>query len=268
MSGTIALLTDFKFQDPFIGVMKGVIYGINPDAKIVDLAHNLPSFDVRHAAFILKISYRYFPQGTVFCCVVDPGVGTTRRGIAIKTRNYYFVGPDNGCLSLAAFEDGIVTVVELKNREFMLPEISTTFHGRDIFAPVSAYISRGVPLSVLGPQVDPGSLVRIELKPPKISEDEYEVEVIATDGFGNIFLNIPTESFKEPLGTKVIIKTKNKTLQAIVGRTFGDVSPKNLVLLKETSHGYLELAANMASAREILGVSPGDIVIIKIKDKN
>lgn len=265
MSSIIALLTDFKTQDPFIGVMKGVIYGINPVVRIVDLAHDLPSFDIRHAAFILKISYKYFPKGTIFCCVVDPGVGTTRRGVAIKTRNYFFVGPDNGCLSMAALDDGIIVAVELKNREFMLPEISTTFHGRDIFAPVSAYISRGVPITMFGPVVDSSTLVRVGIAPPKITEDAYEAEVITSDSFGNIFLNIPTEMFKEPIGAEVIVKTKETKKEAKVGYTFGDVPPGELVIIRRTSHGYLELAANMASAKDILNVKSGDLVIIKRK---
>lgn len=265
MNRLIALLTDFSTQDPFIGIMKGVIYGINPEAKIVDLAHNIPSFNVKYAAFLLKISYKYFPKETIFCCVVDPGVGTSRRGIAIKTRNYFFVGPDNGCLSMAALEDGIVSCVELKNREFMLPEISTTFHGRDIFAPVSAYLSLGIPITNLGPLIDPHELTRVELSKPVIGEGFYEAEVIAIDGFGNLFLNVPCDALREPAGTKVIIETRRKRSEATVGYTFGDVPPGELVLIKRSSHGYLEIAANQTSAKDLMDVVPGDKVVIRVE---
>ncbi|MCR8454095.1 MAG: S-adenosyl-l-methionine hydroxide adenosyltransferase family protein [Crenarchaeota archaeon] len=263
MNRIIALITDFGVQDPFVGIMKGVIYRINPNAKIVDLSHGIPNFNVKYAAFILKVSYKYFPKETIFCCVVDPGVGTTRRGIAIKTRNFFFVGPDNGCLSMAALEDGIITCVELKNREFMLPEISTTFHGRDIFAPVSAYLSIGVPITNLGPVVDPQELVRIELPKPTIENGFYEAEVLAIDSFGNIFLNVPCDLFSELIWTRVIIETQGKKLEATVGRTFGDVPLGRLVLLKETSHGYLEIAANQASAKDLLNVKLGDKITIR-----
>jgi len=259
---TIALLTDFSYEDPFIGMMKGVIYSINPSARIVDLAHNLPKYDVRTAAFILLTSYKYFPPGTIFCCVVDPGVGTNRRAIAIKTKKYYFIGPDNGCMLWAANDDSIDVVVEITNRKYMLEKISTTFHGRDIFAPASAHLSRGVDISELGKKINPNSLVRIEFPQPRIQGNRYELEVLAVDGFGNIFLNIRTEQIDLEKGENVSIIVGDKRYIARVVRTYGEAEKGRLVVLCGTSHGYLEIAVNRGSAKSVLGVDVGDRIII------
>ena len=259
---TIALLTDFSYEDPFIGMMKGVIYSINPSARIVDLAHNLPKYDVRTAAFILLTSYKYFPPGTIFCCVVDPGVGTNRRAIAIKTKKYYFIGPDNGCMLWAANDDSIDVVVEITNRKYMLEKISTTFHGRDIFAPASAHLSRGVDISELGKKINPNSLVRIEFPQLVIQGNRYELEVLAVDGFGNIFLNIRTEQIDLEKGENVSIIVGDKRYIARVVKTYGEAEKGSLVVLCDTSHGYLEIAVNQGSAKSVLGVDVGDRIII------
>jgi len=140
MRQVITLLTDFGTRDYFVASMKGVILSINPDAVVIDITHDVPSFNVLKAAFILWATYRYYPRGTVHVVVVDPGVGTSRRALAIRSRNYYFIGPDNGVLTMAAEDDGVVEVREISNRSVMLGEVSSTFHGRDIFAPAAAHI--------------------------------------------------------------------------------------------------------------------------------
>ncbi|MEX0568693.1 MAG: S-adenosyl-l-methionine hydroxide adenosyltransferase family protein [Candidatus Njordarchaeota archaeon] len=262
MSNIICLLTDFGYSDPFVGIMRGVILGINPKAKILDLAHGIPKFDVRHAAFILRIAYKYFPEGTVFCVVVDPGVGTERRSIVIKTRNYFFVGPDNGCLMWAAEDNGIIDIVEIANKRYMLKEISTTFHGRDIFAPIAAHISKGLDLGDIGPKLSVEALAKIKLREPIISEDMYVAEVITADGFGNIFLHMKSELLEEQIGEKLIIQFGDKKVEAEIAQTYGDVPEGKFLILKESSHGFLEIAMNRGSATRILGVSPGETIKI------
>ncbi len=262
MANIIALLTDFGISDPFVGVMKGVILSINPKATIVDLAHNIPKFDIRYAAFMLRTSYKYFPRGTIFCVVVDPGVGTQRRPIVVETRNYYFVGPDNGCLAMAIKEDGVLRVFIIENRKYMLRNISTTFHGRDIFAPISAYLSLGVNPSEFGRSVDPNTLEEMVMEDYAKHDDYYEAEVICHDSFGNIFLNMPTEALDEPAGSTLEVMVRDKMFRAKVARTYGDGAEGELLILRETSHGFVEIAVNMGSAARLIGVRPKEKIRI------
>lgn len=177
----IALLTDFDGSDG-LGVVKGVIYGICPDAKIVDLYNNVEPFQVRSGAWILLQDYKHFPKGTIFYAVVDPGVGGSRRCLAIKTMNYCFVGPDNGLIYPAAAEDGVEKAVELP-----VPETaSKTFHGRDVFAPAAARLEKGIPLQQLGKTVDAKSLRQL-----KFDNSGCEGEVVAVEHYGNIVTSIP-----------------------------------------------------------------------------
>ncbi|RLG84461.1 MAG: hypothetical protein DRO18_07060, partial [Thermoprotei archaeon] len=155
----IALMTDFGLKDPYVGMMKAVILSINPNAVIVDLTHDVPKYNVILASHILKVSYRYFPKGTVFVVVVDPGVGSRRRPIIISSRNYLFVGPDNGVLIPAAKDDGLLNAYEINIKIAGLKEISHTFHGRDIFAPTAAYLSLGMLPDVLGHRLSPDELI-------------------------------------------------------------------------------------------------------------
>ncbi len=258
----IALLTDFSASDPYVGVVKGVILGINPQARIVDLAHNLPKYNIRAAAFYLLITYRYFPKNTVFCCVVDPGVGTKRKPIAIKTDNYYFVGPDNGCLVWAAEKDGIQKIIEITNRSYMLDKVSTTFHGRDIFAPAAAHISRGIDIVSLGKEISKESITRMEFPQPVKKEGSYILEMIVCDGFGNIILNMPTSEADFKYGEKVRILVRNKTYTARVVNTYGEAPEGSLLLLRQTSHGYVEIAVNKGSAKQLLNIRQGEKIVI------
>ncbi|MEM1867647.1 MAG: SAM-dependent chlorinase/fluorinase, partial [Thermosphaera sp.] len=136
----IVLQTDFGYKDPYVGVMKGVIKSINPQAEILDLTHGVSRHNILEAAVNLLVSAKYFPPNTIFVTVVDPGVGTQRRALVIKTRNYYLVGPDNGVLSLLALKDGIVEAYDISKSPYILPNISSTFHGRDVFAPIAAWL--------------------------------------------------------------------------------------------------------------------------------
>ncbi len=191
--GPIVLMTDFGLKDPYVGVMKGVIRKINPDAEIIDLTHMVGRQDVYQAAILLYVSYKYFPHGSIFVCVVDPGVGSSRRALLVETRNYYFIGPDNGCLALAVFDNGVVNMYDVSESRYRLERVSYTFHGRDVFAPVAAWLSKGIPLEELGRQIDPGSMVKIEIGKPVVKEGLIIGEIIYADIFGNLMTNIKRE---------------------------------------------------------------------------
>jgi S-adenosyl-L-methionine hydrolase (adenosine-forming) len=192
----IAILTDFGYRDHYAGVMKGVIASISPQAAIIDVTHGIPPQQVLAGALILRESVNFFPRRTIFLGVVDPGVGTGRKPIAVETkRGLRFVGPDNGLLWLAAERAEIKRIVELRSMHYRLPKVSASFHGRDIFAPAAAWLWRGVPMGELGPplrtitQLDPGARV-LE------NQSELRGEIIYIDGFGNLITNISRTTFE------------------------------------------------------------------------
>ena len=263
-SGVIAFLTDFGYRDPYVAAMKGVALSINPSAKLVDVTHEVPSFDVDTGAFTLLASYRYFPPGTVFVVVVDPSVGSARRAIAIATRRYYFVGPDNGVLIPAAEEDGIELAVELSNPEYWRHPVSASFHGRDIFTPAGAWISRGVPLRCLGRVVDVSTLARPRVGMwMELSGSCAKLRVIHIDKFGNVVLSQRFEELAKALalsiGSVVEVRTQSSRALARVARVFSEVGKGELVLYRD-SFDLAELAINLGSARDALGVDRGCVV--------
>jgi S-adenosylmethionine hydrolase len=188
----ITLTTDFGTSDPFVGSMKGVILRICPDADIVDLTHDVPAQDIRAGAYLFSTSCAHFPQGTTHVIVVDPGVGTERRPIAAQSRTATFVCPDNGLLSYVLAEPGPWKTRHLTNPNLWLPNISSTFHGRDIFAPVAAHLAAGAPFDSVGPTID--HPVTFEIREPKISDGQVLGEVIHVDRYGNLITNITGES--------------------------------------------------------------------------
>ncbi|RTZ61570.1 MAG: hypothetical protein DSZ31_00110 [Gammaproteobacteria bacterium] len=194
MGSLLVFLTDFGTEDGFAGVMKGVALSINPDLKLVDLTHNVRSFDILGGALILKAHYRYFPKGTVFVGVVDPGVGTKRKAIAVRTPNYYFVGPMNGLFDLVLQEEKPLEVVELTNPRYRLKAVNNTFHGRDIFTPAGAYITKGIPLRELGKKVTYKRFLKFPK--PKRVRGKVIGEIVYTDKFGNAVTNIPCGKFR------------------------------------------------------------------------
>jgi len=182
----IALLTDFGYKDPFVGIMKAVILSINPDALIVDLSHGISAQNIKEASFVLKESYMYFPKKTIFLIVVDPGVGSQRRPILVDAQDRYFICPDNGVVS------GVLTegfrAFHLTKKKYFLPPIGTTFHGRDIFAPVAGWLSKGKRPSEFGKQIK--DIVKIPLPEPQYRDGSLVGEVIYIDGFGNAITNL------------------------------------------------------------------------------
>jgi len=251
----IALLTDFGLHDHYVGAMKGVVLGICPDATLVDITHDIPPQDVTAGAIELAAAYRYFPAGTVFLCVVDPGVGSTRRPIAASAGGYLFVAPDNGLLSLAI--DNTAAIVELNNAAYHLPQVSKTFEGRDRFAPAAAWLARGTALTELGPALE--AMARLTFPTPRVLPRAIDGEVVRVDRFGNLITNIdaralatigPPSSIDVRIGTDVPLP--------VVG-TYADVEAGGLCALVGSS-GHLEVACRGGSAADRLAVGRGAAV--------
>ncbi len=257
-------MTDFGLADGFVGAMKGVIYSINPKAVIVDITHEINPYNLLGAAFIFRSVYRFFPKGTVHVVVVDPGVGSKRRPLAIETENYYFVAPDNGILSLAIEKEKVIKIVELSKPKYFLNEISDTFHGRDIFAPVSANLSLGVKLGLMGDTID--NIVKISTPEPKVFENKIIGEIIYIDRFGNLITNISMDLIEKlTAGKKIEILIGNDTIHKI-SRSYADVSAGQLVAIYN-SFGNLEIAINIGNASKTLNVQKGDTFTIQILDR-
>ncbi|RMD47727.1 MAG: hypothetical protein D6834_00245 [Aquificota bacterium] len=249
----IALLTDFGLSDGFVGSVKGVIKTINPSADIIDISHNVNSFDILEGALILKASYSYFPKGTIFTVVVDPGVGSKRDAIIVKTKDYFFVAPDNGILSLALKNEKIEKIINIQNEKFFLPRDNNTFHGRDIFAPVSAYISKGVPVELFGKEKN--EILKIDIPRPEIKNGKIYGKIIKFDKFGNGITNIEDiPSFKtgEVKGIK-IEKLANSFLE-------GEKEKLNII---KGSFGFYELFVPLGSAKEIFKLKKEVEVVIQ-----
>lgn len=254
--GWISFTTDYGVEDPFVGVCHGVIARIAAHARVIDITHGVPSGDIRNGAHALAQSVPYLPPA-VHLAVVDPGVGTSRRGVAIVARDGLLVGPDNGLLSPAAEAlGGIVAAFELTNSDYRLPKVSSTFHGRDVFAPAAAHLALGVAPEELGPPLHLHDLERISSPAPTVRQGALVTEVLAVDRFGNIQLaasghTLGDAGFSE--GETVTVKVGQARHHGIVGRTFGDVDDGELVVLSDSS-GLVALAVNGASAATKLGL--------------
>ena len=263
MAKIITLLTDFGYKDHYVAAMKGVILSICPDALIVDVTHGIRKFDVRSAAYVLRGAARYFPPGSIHVVVVDPGVGTERRGIVVKTKNYLFVGPDNGVIALAALKDGVEEIRVIENRELMLSEVTPTFHGRDVFAPVAAHLAKGLPLEKVGRKAE--EFIVPEYARPRVRNGLIECEVIYVDDFGNAALNVDRELL-EKLGINygdeadVLIASRKLHLKLLPSYGYVDEGEPLLVI---NSEGFLEISVNRGSAASILGIKPGTKVVMR-----
>lgn len=259
----ITLLSDFGLKDPYIAEMKAVILKICPDARIVDISHVIPKFDVRVGAFTLASAAPYFPNGTIHVAVVDPSVGTKRRALIVTTKHYFHVGPDNGLLMLAAQKDGIVQVHAIKNPEFALGKVSSTFHGRDVFAPAAAYLANGVPFRRFGPGVKDFKRSLFS-KPTLRANNELKGEVLHIDDFGNLITNI-TSSDLARLGEKTTkplsIRLKDTVLRLRLRKTYGETRPKSTLALVG-SHDFLEIAVNHGNASRRLKAKVGDSLVV------
>lgn len=256
----ITLTTDFGLADPYVAEMKAVILRINPDARIVDITHQVEKFNIRNGAFILAAASPYFPKGTIHVAVVDPGVGTKRKPILVETEKDFFIGPDNGVLTLAAKNQGIKHVYEITNPKFMLPKISQTFHGRDIFAPAAAYLSKGIKPSEFGPEVRKFTVPKFAKVAKK--GDTLIGEVIHVDDFGNIITNFTVEHLKA-LGVEdcVDLRLGSNRLTLKLCKAYAEVEAgKPLAIIG--SHDFLEISVNMGSAARAFKVKVGDTVTL------
>ncbi len=262
----ITLLTDFGLKDVYVGIMKGVIAQINSTLKVIDLTHQIPPQNLFAARFCLQNAYPYFPPETVHIAVVDPGVGSTRRAIAIQLPNGFLVGPDNGIFSgvLENVEIENIIVVKLTNYDYWRTRTpSTTFHGRDIFAPVGAHLASGVTLENLGEKINPESLVKLPLNNITFRDSAIEGYIQHIDHFGNIITNIPS-SYIEGKNWSVMINNNEdfSSYQTIAsGNTYADCKPGRLIAIVG-SHGFVEIAANGSSAQSQLNFEYGDKVQI------
>jgi S-adenosyl-L-methionine hydrolase (adenosine-forming) len=254
----VALLTDFGTRDHYVGTMKGVILSVCPGVTIVDLTHEIPPQDIIAGAHELAAAYRYFPAGTVFLGVVDPGVGSRRRGIAADAGGYRFVGPDNGLFSLSFRDLGPVHIVELKERKFTRAKISRTFEGRDRFAPVAGWLARGTPLSAFGPPVaDP---VILDVPTPSVSSEAIEGEVLRVDHFGNLITNVDRETLDRFDARDVVIQIRDRRIRGLVS-VYADAEPGQLCALVGSSE-QLEIAVHGGSAAAMLNAGRADTIRI------
>jgi len=260
-NGIVTLTTDFGLQDAYVGIMKGVILSIAPHAQIVDYTHGIHPGNILQAAHLLDSGYRYFPHGTIHVVVVDPGVGSTRRAIALQTPEAAFVGPDNGLFSLiletARQAWGTeIRLIELTESRFWLSAISATFHGRDIFAPVAAHLVRGTPVSELGTPV--AELTPVQAFTPQVLRPGVvQGRIIHVDRFGNCITNLTTDHLHAiDIGRRIVVDISDQQLFGLF-RTYSD-GPTGIPMCLIGSSGQIELAVRNGSAAKHLGVDIGD----------
>lgn len=253
----ITLITDFDINDHFVGTMKGVIYNINPDVEIVDITHRVASYDIFDAAFALAQSYRYFPSDTIHMVVVDPGVGTTRRPLLARSLAYKFVAPDNGVLSLIYEREENMEVRHVTSDHYFLNPVSATFQGRDVFAPVTAWLSKGVEADKFGDPIT--DFIKFSSPKPKLAaENHFKGVVLKVDKFGNILTNFRPEDlpqlFEEnPAPFKIVINQQEIT-RLNLAYSMGKASEVFAIV---GSSGYLEICTNRGSAAKALNTNRG-----------
>lgn len=259
MTTIITLLTDFGHRDPYVGCMKGVIFGINRRAVLVDISHDVTPHQVCEAALVLRGAYRYFPCGTIHVAVVDPGVGSGRRGIVARGGGHTFVGPDNGIFGLVYPQLEDLKIYHLTNREFFRAEVSPTFHGRDVFAPAAAHLSTGVLPEAMGPEViDP---VGLSFPAPEMGAERIRGEVVYTDTFGNLITNIERSHLVRFGNFEQLTVKAGNTILARLCRHYQEVQCGEPLALVG-SGDCLEISVREGNARDLLAVKEGDEVLV------
>ena len=259
-SGIITLITDFGIQDGYVGAMKGVILGINPRARIVDISHRVNRHDLLQAALVLRNTCSYFPPGSVHLVVVDPGVGGRRKALVAETEDFVFVGPDNGVFSPALEDFPPVRVVAIQKSRYILPRVSDTFHGRDIFAPVAAHCSLGVGVDEFGPEIK--TCQSMVLPQPRIEADGLRGQVMAVDSFGNLVTDISRRDLDGCTGTAPVIIQLGELTISRISHSYQEV-PRGSPLAIIGSWDLLEIAVNGGDARSVLGAERGDPVVVR-----
>ncbi|MGC8573171.1 MAG: hypothetical protein C0171_00840 [Caldisphaera sp.] len=270
----IGIITDFG-NNFYVGIMKGIMKKLNNDVEIIDIDNNVPKFSILSGSYILFNSYKWMPKNSIILSVVDPGVGTKRKGLIVKTKNYYFVGPDNGLLYESAIEDGIASIYEiipeklneyLKNKYNFSVSISQTFHGRDIFAPTAALLSINENLSYFTKILKNNEMIELKLFDIKEEDNRLYLKVIYIDDFGNIVLSSKFDNLDIKFNNTKIIKDGIE-FNINVGKKFADVDEGQLLLYKN-SFGFAEIAVNKGNASNLLNSKIGNTLCIVKNDKN
>lgn len=255
----ITLLTDFGLSDVYVGVIKGTIAQINPQLKVIDITHDIPPQNIAAGRFCLMTAYAYFPTETVHVAVVDPGVGSSRRAIAVKCANCFLVGPDNGLFSGVLSRESAIASVELTNPQYWrTTQPSSTFHGRDIFAAVGAHLATGVRLEELGERIDPASLVQLQIPNCAVTATGIAGYVQYCDRFGNLITNIPEHCIKSN-NWSAKLNHISDTITIPNGKTYSDSKPGDLIAIIG-SDGWVEISVNGGSAQSVLKLEFGAIV--------
>ena len=263
----ITLTTDFGLEDAYVGQVKGAVLRGNLSVTLIDLCHSIPAHDVLSAAVTIRTSYTYFPTGTIHLIIVDPGVGSKRRILAAASENHLFIAPDNGVLSLL-FQDNIIqTVYRVENTSLFPSEISSTFHARDIMAPVAGALAGGMPLDKVGPKTEAASCVQLKLPEPVIAQNKVEGQVLHIDRFGNIRtnINITTADLTKDLARFSGVRIKGHQVNTI-SSTYSDTPAGSLVALIDSA-GYLEIAVNKGSAAALTKCRIGTPLILLLERK-
>ncbi len=258
MKAPIVLLTDFGHKDHYVGIIKGVIHSIAPQAPIIDLCHEVPPQDIRSGAYLLGVSYRFFPKGTIFLSVVDPGVGTDRRIVIAQLGDWYFVNPDNGLLTIILEQEKLKQAIHVTHPKYWLSPVSSTFQGRDIMSPVAARLYRDSQPKKFGKPIK-DSLKVLSSKPATKGEKTIEGEVFYVDHFGSLITNIPSQMI--PKNCQCRVSVAHKKLHRIV-RSYGDASPGEWVAVV-ASADLLEIAVNQGNAQKEIQAKAGDPVRVE-----
>jgi S-adenosylmethionine hydrolase len=257
----ISLLTDFGEKDHYVASMKGVILKINPQCALVDITHEVRPHDIQEGAFILANAYSYFPKGTIHLSIVDPGVGGMRQPVLLVTQNYFFVGPDNGLFTFIAQRAKVKQVVVLTREKYFLPKVSTTFHGRDIFAPVAAYLSLGIRPNAFGYKTS--ALKKLRYQKPIIKEGKLSGEVFHIDTFGNLVSNIDEEKFFRFIGGRPFVIQIGRTVIRSLKKGYWEGKKGEKIALIG-SGGFLEISIREGNAQKILKVKRGSQVVVSV----
>jgi len=257
----ITLLTDFGLKDPYVASMKGVILSINPQCTLVDITHQVSPYDIKEGAFILAQAYSTFPKGTIHLSVVDPGVGSPRKPILFVTKNYFFIGPDNGLFTFALKKEKLKKVIALGKMEFFLPEVSPTFHGRDLFAPVAAHLSFGIAPESFGRVIK--SWNEISFPEPVLRQEKLIVEVAHIDTFGNLVCNIDYKNLLQFSKSRpFVIKIGKRTMRGLKKGYWEGRKDEPMALIG--SGGFLEISVRERNAQKLFKVKRGDKITVSV----
>jgi len=259
-NGIVTLTTDFGINDPYAGIMRGAVLSANPRATVVDITHGIPAHNIMAAAFTFANAYGFFPEGTVHAAVVDPGVGGGRKNIAVMAGKYYFVGPDNGILSIALAREGILSIREISNPAFLRDIISNTFHGRDVFAPCAGMLSGGSSFENIGPVFT--DYRKLSYPQPVIERDTLTGEVLVIDSFGNMVTNITETLFRSFTGSRSFeVYFASERFTRLASKYEEVPAGKPLAIIGST--GHLELSMSSGNAAEYFMSAAGSVVSVR-----